>query len=339
MSVPAVPDRIVLSLEKIADIARNSFDVEAIDIEELNGYDDKNFRIVDNKRSGRKLVLKIINSIDSRKPELFEAQTLLLLHLGKHGVNCPKPVLTQSGELFVKHKLESGEHIVRLFDYIDGAVLHKTSYSGDLFYQIGRAVAEMNEVMKDFKHEAYSNHKTIWMLESLPQLHRFFHAVKAENRRNLVKTIVDIFIANVLPLSEMLPRGLIHGDVNEQNLLVENGDLKAILDYGDCHVGCYLYELAITMTYMMVLDKNIEAGSHVLAGYSSVRKLNKVEYSLLKVCVCARLCQSLVLGAYKALKDPENTYVLTTAAYGWTLLEKLWKTPSEELLDVWKTHL
>lgn len=87
--------------------------------------------------------------------------------------------------------------------------------------------------------------------------------------------------------------GLIHGDINEQNIIVDeekgNYRIKAIIDYGDCHIGCYLYELAITMTYMIILAKDIAAGKHVLSGYSSVRKVSDLEYSLLKVNIVTEL--------------------------------------------------
>jgi hypothetical protein len=45
------------------------------------------------------------------------------------------------------------------------------------------------------------------------------------------------------------------------------------------------------------------------------------------------MCQSLVLGAYTNLKNPENTYVLTTAGKGWDLLKLLASKSSEQLLS------
>lgn len=80
---------------------------------------------------------------------------------------------------------------------------------------------------------------------------------------------------------------MIHGDFNEQNILVEEKQgkwhVKGILDFGDSHIACYIFELAITMTYMMIQGKSLDVGRYVLAGYSSVRKLPPEEFSLLKV--------------------------------------------------------
>lgn len=43
------------------------------------------------------------------------------------------------------------------------------------------------------------------------------------------------------------------------------------------------------MTYMIILAKDIAAGKHVLSGYSSVRKVSDLEYSLLKVNIVTEL--------------------------------------------------
>lgn len=63
-------------------------------------------------------------------------------------------------------------------------------------------------------------------------------------------------------------------------------DIAAVLDFGDTQRSCYLFELAICICYMMLLaaDSNpLEAGGHVIAGYSKIRPLPDVEFSILKV--------------------------------------------------------
>jgi hydroxylysine kinase len=63
-------------------------------------------------------------------------------------------------------------------------------------------------------------------------------------------------------------------------------DIVAMLDFGDTQHSCYLFELAICICYMMLLaaDSNpLDAGGHVIAGYSMVRPLPDVEFSILKV--------------------------------------------------------
>lgn len=111
--------------------------------------------------------------------------------------------------------------------------------------------------------------------------------MQSENRKKLVEEVIKEFDHQVRRHSNRFRKGLIHGDANEQNILVEhqNGEwkIKAIIDFGDSHVGCYLYELAIVITYMMLLKKNIDAGGYVLAGFTRIMTISEEECSLLKV--------------------------------------------------------
>lgn len=100
--------------------------------------------------------------------------------------------------------------------------------------------------------------------------------------------IVQQFEERVLRVRDQLEAGMIHGDFNEQNILVEatadgNWRIKAILDFGDSQYSCYLYELAIAVTYMMLLKRDVLAGGHVIAGYFSVKQMSSFEFELLKV--------------------------------------------------------
>ncbi|KAG8247502.1 hypothetical protein J6590_059239 [Homalodisca vitripennis] len=137
---------------------------------------------------------------------------------------------------------------------------------------------------------------------------------------------------------------MIHGDINEVNLLCKQnntGDwyVSAVLDLGDSHHSAYVLELAIAMAYMILLGEDIETGTHVIAGYCSLHSLPLDELKLLRVAVCARLCQSLVLGLYTHTQDPDNKYVLSTQTAGWSLLERLWSFDAQQLEEMWFSRL
>jgi hydroxylysine kinase len=145
----------------------------------------------------------------------------------------------------------------------------------------------------------------------------------------------------------VLSAGIIHGDFNEQNILVQpvagseppTYEIAGIIDFGDMSENYYVLELAMTIMYMTIESKVIDpmlAGGHVLAGYTAVKPISDVEFNALKTCVAGRFIQSLVMGAYTYLMDPGNDYVLTTAARGWSILRQLWETPSEQLYANWR---
>jgi hydroxylysine kinase len=143
--------------------------------------------------------------------------------------------------------------------------------------------------------------------------------------------------------------GVIHGDFNEQNILVQCEDdskeekyhvyhISGIIDFGDSHESYLVFEVAIAIMYMMV-ESHVVApllvGGHVLAGYLSEIKLNPYERQALKTLVAGRFAQSLTMGEYTISQDPTNEYVMVTAKNGWPRLQQLWDTPKEELYAKW----
>ncbi|GJQ76157.1 hypothetical protein Trydic_g1902 [Trypoxylus dichotomus] len=334
-----------LTLDDAKQLVTKLYGFMCKSIYELDGYDDKNFKVTveGNRQSDKEeeYVLKILNSLDSRKAALIEGQNELLLYLSNNKINCPTPIQTLTHTYYSIEKLESGQHIVRLMRFIPGVTLLKASDPTPcLFTEIGTFAANLDKVMKKFHHTVYDSHRTIWMLQSVPDLRRFLFAIEDKERRRILEEIIEEFEEKVLTKVETLDQGMIHGDFNEQNILVEKIQekwrMKAILDFGDTQNCCYLFEVAIAMTYVMILQRCMNAGGYVLAGYQKVRKLPEEELQLLKICIEARICQSLVMGTYSSILDPDNAYILTTSKPGWELLLKMRSVTRDQLLSNWQ---
>ncbi len=175
-------------------------------------------------------------------------------------------------------------------------------------------------------------------------------AVEDEERRATVKEVVQAFTEEVVPAlaAGRLEEGVLHGDVNEQNVLVDEkgGGVRGIIDFGDCSRGPLVFDVAIAIMYMMILwggggdkaarDRSLSAGGHVLAGYLRQRRLAKADLRVLPVCVAARFVQSLTLGEVAHANNPDNEYVLVVARAGaWRIVDWLWKMPQEEVARRW----
>ncbi|KRT82104.1 phosphotransferase, partial [Oryctes borbonicus] len=295
-----------LTLDDARQLVTKLYGFPCKSICELDGYDDKNFKVTINgsqhsdSDKEEEYVLKILNSLDSRKVDVIEGQNELLLYLSNNNISCPIPIQTVTNSYHSIEKLESGNHIVRLMKFISGITLLKVPDPPPcLFRQIGMFVANLDQIMKKFHNPVYDSHRTIWMMESVPDLKKFLFAVKDRDRRCIVEEIIEEFEEKVLTTVDKLDKGMIHGDFNEQNILVEKIDdewrMKSILDFGDSQHSCYLFELAITMAYVMILRRCMNAGGHVLGGFQKVRKVPEEELNLLKICIEARICQSLVM--------------------------------------------
>lgn len=79
--------------------------------------------------------------------------------------------------------------------------------------------------------------------------------------------------------------GLIHSDLNINNILVENDEVR-VLDFDDCGYGWFLYDLSTAvLEYDDTLPEMVEAW---LAGYESVRKLSKEDKDEIETFIVLR---------------------------------------------------
>lgn len=305
--------------------------MKAKSVIELNSYDDRNYLIeveLEHKnpyveKLSDKYLLKILNSMDSKKNHI-QGEHAMQKHINsKLPIKCPQPVLNVEGKDLSYEQLDPNKNnvvnVVRLFTYVPGIIFHKGPYSSLLFYKFGKILAKMEVALSDFRHASFENHKTIWNLKFIPDLRKFLSAVKDEENLKLVTEVIENFQNDVLPNIEKFREGIIHGDTNEQNILIsensEEADIVGIIDFGDSCFSYVVFDLAITVMYFMIETNGVpvlDVGGHILAGYleenrKTNNRLNEVEWNALKTLICGRFCQSLVMGAY--------TFELTNNAY------------------------
>ncbi|XP_033220105.1 hydroxylysine kinase [Belonocnema kinseyi] len=340
----------ILTQENAIEIVEKLYGLRVSKITELNAYDDKNYHIIGNKQefnnpyinevSQDGYVLKIINSLDSKKTLMIEAQTELLLFLNKKGISCPLPVKCISGSYFSLQKINpetEEEHAVRLLVYLPGEILTNVPKTNELMLNVGKYVATLERILKEFSHPVYDEHQTIWMLNSVPKLREFLYVLENEEEKRIVSEVIALFEEKVLAIMDRFAKGIIHGDLNERNIVMSPDEktVGSVIDFGDSHHSCVIFDLIIALCYMMMQSEDLESGKFVIRGYQTVRHLVDDEKSIIKVSVCARLCQSLVLGLYSYKTDPSNEYTLTTQKSGWKLLKKLWLISDEEIASIW----
>ena len=291
--------------------------------------------------------LKATNSKDSLETDFIEGQNQLLLFLADNGVRCPRPVRNKHGETFSieRFRKDGPGHAVRLLEFIPGEILGKVPWQADFATHAGREVARINTLMDRVNIPALLSRKTEWSLWEAPRVLNYVDFVTDSSKRSLVEEVLGAFEKDVRAHAEHLQRdtGLIHGDFNQFNIVVGRRDgrreLTGVLDLGDCHVAPRLFEVAVAATYMALTSGDVQAVGDVLAGYCSVRPLVVEDADLLRVCVCARLCQSLVMGLRGHSMDPDNTYILDSQEKGWPLLEQLWRAPPGSFEQAWASSI
>ncbi|MGN0166106.1 MAG: phosphotransferase enzyme family protein [Lachnospiraceae bacterium] len=94
----------------------------------------------------------------------------------------------------------------------------------------------------------------------------------SDEEKKILTEAVEIGIKRIKEYGKECDRyGLIHSDLNINNILVEGSQVK-VLDFDDCGYGWFLYDLATSvLEYDETLEEMVQAW---LRGYESVRKLS-----------------------------------------------------------------
>lgn len=210
----------------------------------------------------------------------------------------------------------------------------------------------MNFNEQDFACQKLERRGFCWDLSDVDDtIERHLEAVTELRHVEIVREVCESFRQNVKPKLHLLPKQIIHGDANYSNIVVTPSSNHftqyfvqdiGFIDFGEINYSCAVFELAISLMYILNVESVLSCGrtrmaGHFFAGYQSVNPLSDEELEILHVLIASRFCQSLVFGAYtsKHVDSGNVEYVLETAKNGWKNLEAFWKTPKDEVLQIW----
>ena len=104
---------------------------------------------------------------------------------------------------------------------------------------------------------------------------------------------------NVVPNHSQLRTGIIHGDINEFNLLVENEEVSGIIDFSDLSSSYIIYDVGIIIFYLLYDKKDfLKPLEKFLDGLSTTSfRMNKQEIESLYWVSGLRGVQTIILTA------------------------------------------
>ncbi|GLR17697.1 aminotransferase class III-fold pyridoxal phosphate-dependent enzyme [Portibacter lacus] len=124
-----------------------------------------------------------------------------------------------------------------------------------------------------------------------------------------------------------LPKSTIHNDLNDYNILVDEGKVTGFIDYGDMCYSQRINEVAILLSYaMMGFEDPLDAAVHVLSGFTEIQSLKSEEIEVLYVLIAMRLSVSLVTSQQNIIQRPDNDYLQISRDPALKLLNKLSET-------------
>ncbi len=294
-------------------IASKYYDL-TVKVKFLPGDIDRNFLL---STRSKKFVLKI-HAQETPRTEI-DFQNAALRHLGGFE-GSPRVIPNKDGDEIFFYK---GKYLVRMVSYLEGTLFADMPVrTPNILRQLGAFVAQVDLALADFEHPAMRREGFLWDLTRAdevitPRLSSLRGSTTAEAisptgeetaasgyrppRSDMVERVLERFKRRVKPALEDLRWQVIHNDANDYNILLNNGMVTGLLDFGDMLYAPRVVEVAIAAAYALLGEEDVlGAAANIAAGYHSVAALTATEISLLYDLICARLAVSVSISSERA---------------------------------------
>ena len=283
----------------------------------LDGYISTNYRI--DLANGEKRVFKYYT--DASELDFISEENRLLFHIkDKLKFDLSIPHLNENGDYITQYPDGS---FSRLLNYVEGSFLAEVNPTERTLFQFGKRMAEMNMALSDFKSDTISVRKLKWDLQYFLNVWPKTDFIKNSVHKKWVDYYFQQFRDEVQPKIHKLRTQILHNDLNDWNVLIEDEDISGIIDYGDIANSPLINEIAIALSYVMFNKKNpLEEAATVLKGYHKYFPILKEELELLAFLIPARLATTFCYSAEAKSKATDTSYILISEKPAIELLEK-----------------
>ncbi|HZU19940.1 MAG TPA: aminotransferase class III-fold pyridoxal phosphate-dependent enzyme [Gaiellaceae bacterium] len=296
-----------------ADAARIAADLYGVEgaAAELGSERDQTF-LIDDGADGA--ILKISNTGEDAAVLDLEERAIAHVAAVDPGLPVARPLTPRT--------TYEGHH-VRLFERRRG---HKGDHTaGDATIRdLATVHARLNRALRSFFHPAAAR-DLLWDLASTPRLRPLIDAVGDDRRRRTVGDVLDRFEAQVVPRWPLLRAQVVHGDLNLDNVLLDDdGRVAGIVDFGDCGYSAQAGDFAIALASVMrgrPRHDVFRAARVAIDAYAALLPFEPLELELLARLVEARLAAIVVISAWRVRAYPENAaYIQAWDDDSWELL-------------------
>ena len=205
-----------------------------------------------------------------------------------------------------------------LYSWVDGMAYSEAGRSPDLAHEIGVAAGRIVNALADLPRGSAAT-GFLWDLSDAGRIIRErLGTINDPRRQRLIDTALDRY--DTIDLGA-LPRQVVHNDLNDENILVHDGAIYGVIDFGDATETIRVAELAIASTYTMLdQDDPVGIATDVISGYRSVAPVEDAEARALLDLILARLATSVTVSASRGGANPHHTI---GDDFAWDLLERL----------------
>jgi len=284
----------------------------------LEGFGGENYKI---ESGSGNFVLKFYDpNSEPNVQELLEAENSFLERLsGLDNISVPIPQFDFEGRLLSYS--ETKKKFFRLLTYVKGDLFADVEHTPELLDSYGKAVGEMNAKTLDFRHISTEARKFEWDLDEFELSEKCLPFIEDLADRKLVEYYFLQNRENVQPKLRRLRKSVIHGDVNSRNVVVQDGKVSGIIDFGDINLTALINELAIAVTYgLFSKEKSVESALSIVKGYHENLPLEEIEIEVLYWLIATRSCINVCQAAKVKHEGRDAEYAQISVEPAWALL-------------------
>ncbi|WP_397363876.1 aminotransferase class III-fold pyridoxal phosphate-dependent enzyme [Olleya sp. R77988] len=296
----------------------NEFSIKILNTKILDGYDNKNYHITTEEEE---FIYKTYTYSEALK-DTVEAENEVLLYLQEEFDSLiPNPVPFKDNSYVKIVDLDNDKVISRMLSFLKGEFLGKAKHTPALFESLGTFLATLDIKLKDLKNYTIQARKWEWDIQYFDINKKYISDIPDAKDRNVVLYFFNQFEEIVRPVIPELRKQVIHNDANEWNILVKNGEISGIIDFGDVAHTFLINELAIAITYGCYDKENpLDWAVIIIKAYHQVLPIEEKELKILYYLIAARLCTSVCNSAHALQADPDNIYASVSEKSAWKML-------------------
>eukprot|EP01084_Bolivina_argentea_P230526 388901_1 len=324
-------------------------------IDSFNSYDGAVYHVkFGSSYQHQSIVIKCSKEISFERTELH---LQMMKIFNENSIPCPKPIKTVNISTN-KHKkynhpfiyVTDNNTIIHCMHYVKGAVASKRTFKSQMenivFYKsLGNVIGNISKCLKDFDHkEAHFSYEYSWDI-------RYTNKAVIPNMKYIQNDAKKLKVINyyfnqykniIAPNIKYLRHSVIHGDLNDDNILCNNNKVVAVLDF-DAHYTCTIFDLAICCSYFMAKHKLVKQGINMMLdivyGYNHSYPLAALEIKVLWTAICCRMVISAMEGYKYMLVDPNNKYINSCNQFAWNFLYLYADCDPVEITQLIKKHI
>jgi Ser/Thr protein kinase RdoA (MazF antagonist) len=300
-------DAEVLAETVVSARLADGYGLVGADLRFLGGELDRNYRV--STDDGRTFLAKLRTKADRNGRLRWQKE--ILLHIADRDLDCGVPTLvpTVDGDLDLGVDVGSERWLLTVLNWVPGTdMVNVVNHSDGLLVDIGATAARVTIALDGFRSETL--HETHhWDVTRSAEVIDECLAVDPTLADNPDVVKAHRWFRDVEPLLDSLPMAMVHNDLNDNNVLVEEVEglqrVAGVLDFNDALYTVRVAEPAIAGAYAMLRkDEPLNAMGLIIAGYHGVTPLTDGELAVAYPLAAARLCVQALTWAVRGQTDP-----------------------------------